>query len=83
MPGMWSFGKMVATLLSFIINECISLFSRVEYLISKKFPKEAVTQMVLRAPCLLLLSVENLDDRLGFFQNVLGLNPRKVPFAFL
>ncbi|XP_058030411.1 transcription termination factor 3, mitochondrial isoform X2 [Ahaetulla prasina] len=63
----------------YILNEEVEdLKTRVNYLISKKFPKEAVTQMVLRAPDLLLLSVENLDDRLGFFQNVLGLNPRKT-----
>ncbi|XP_070798208.1 transcription termination factor 3, mitochondrial [Pituophis catenifer annectens] len=63
----------------YILNEEVEdLKTRVDYLISKKFPKEAVTQMVLRAPCLLHLSVENLDDRLGFFQNVLGLNPRKT-----
>ncbi|KAG8133807.1 putative mTERF domain containing 1 protein [Naja naja] len=63
----------------YILNEEVEdLKTRVDYLISKNFSKEAVTQMVLRAPCLLLLSVENLDDRLGFFQNVLGLNPRKT-----
>ncbi|KAM3840967.1 transcription termination factor 3, mitochondrial isoform 1-T3 [Vipera latastei] len=63
----------------YILNEEVEVLkTRVDYLISKKFSKEGVTQMVLRAPCLLLLSVEKLDDRLGFFQNVLGLNPRKT-----
>ncbi|KAL7984166.1 hypothetical protein Chor_002736 [Crotalus horridus] len=63
----------------YILSEEVEdLKTRVDYLISKNFSKEAVTQMVLRAPCLLLLSVEKLDDRLGFFQNVLGLNPRKT-----
>lgn len=46
---------------------------------SKKFTKEAISQMVSGAPYLLLFSVERLDNRLGFFQKELGLNARKVP----
>ncbi|XP_025022825.1 transcription termination factor 3, mitochondrial isoform X2 [Python bivittatus] len=63
----------------YILNEEVEdLKTRVNYLISKKFTKEAITQMVFRAPYLLLFSVERLDNRLGYFQNELGLNPRKV-----
>ncbi|XP_007428940.1 transcription termination factor 3, mitochondrial isoform X1 [Python bivittatus] len=63
----------------YILNEEVEdLKTRVNYLISKKFTKEAITQMVFRAPYLLLFSVERLDNRLGYFQNELGLNPRKT-----
>jgi len=50
----------------------------VAYLKSKKFGNAEITQMVSRAPYLLLFSVERLDNRLGFFKNELGLSVKKV-----
>ncbi|XP_061459504.1 transcription termination factor 3, mitochondrial [Rhineura floridana] len=54
------------------------LETRVAYLTSKKFCKEAIARMVSGAPYLLLFSVERLDNRLGFFQKELGLNTQKT-----
>lgn len=48
------------------------------YLKSKKFGNAEITQMVSRAPYLLLFSVERLDNRLGFLKNELGLSVKKV-----
>ncbi|XP_066480321.1 transcription termination factor 3, mitochondrial [Tiliqua scincoides] len=63
----------------YILGEDVKdLEIRVAYLISKKFSKEAVAQMVSRTPYLLLFSVERLDNRLGFFQEELGLNMQKT-----
>ncbi|XP_053876495.1 transcription termination factor 3, mitochondrial [Malaclemys terrapin pileata] len=55
-----------------------ALETRVAYLKSKKFGKEAVARMVSRAPFLLSFSVERLDNRLGFFQKELGLSVQKT-----
>ncbi|XP_048363444.1 transcription termination factor 3, mitochondrial [Sphaerodactylus townsendi] len=54
------------------------LETRVAYLTSKKFSKEAIARLVSAAPYLLLFSVERLDNRLGFFQKELGLNVKKT-----
>ncbi|XP_044280372.1 transcription termination factor 3, mitochondrial isoform X2 [Varanus komodoensis] len=63
----------------YILGEDLeNLETRIAYLISKKFSKEAITKMVSGAPYLLLFSVERLDNRLGFFQKELGLNPQKT-----
>nr|XP_020640984.1 transcription termination factor 3, mitochondrial isoform X1 [Pogona vitticeps]XP_020640985.1 transcription termination factor 3, mitochondrial isoform X1 [Pogona vitticeps] len=63
----------------YILKEDLEdLQTRITYLTSKKFSKEAITEMVSRAPYLLLFSVERLDNRLGFFQNEIGLNTRKT-----
>ncbi|XP_060133679.1 transcription termination factor 3, mitochondrial isoform X1 [Zootoca vivipara] len=59
-------------------EEVEDLKTRVAYLTSKKFSKEAIAQMVSGAPYLLLFSVERLDNRLGFFQKELGLNVQKT-----
>uniref|UniRef100_A0A7M4E339 Transcription termination factor 3, mitochondrial n=1 Tax=Crocodylus porosus TaxID=8502 RepID=A0A7M4E339_CROPO len=55
-----------------------ALETRVAYLKSKKFGKEAIARMVSRAPFLLMFSVERLDNRLGFFQKELGLSVQKT-----
>nr|XP_056709982.1 transcription termination factor 3, mitochondrial [Euleptes europaea] len=59
-------------------EEVEDLETRVAYLTSKKFSKEAITRLVSQAPHLLLFSVERLDNRLGFFQKELGLNVKKT-----
>ncbi|PIO35586.1 hypothetical protein AB205_0220780 [Aquarana catesbeiana] len=51
---------------------------RVAYLRSRKFSQEAIARMVSRAPYLLNFSVERLDNRLGFFQEQLGLSAENV-----
>ncbi|XP_049607055.1 transcription termination factor 3, mitochondrial isoform X1 [Syngnathus scovelli] len=51
-----------------------NLQARVNYLKSKKFTAENVASMVSRAPYLLNFSVKRLDNRLGFYQQQLGLN---------
>ncbi|XP_068093796.1 transcription termination factor 3, mitochondrial [Hyperolius riggenbachi] len=59
----------------FILSEDLdNLQKRVAYLRSKKFSKKAVALMVFKAPYLLNFSVERLDNRLGFFQQQLGLS---------
>lgn len=55
-----------------------ALETRVAYLKSKKFGKEAIARMISRAPFLLSFSVERLDNRLGFFQKELGLSVQKT-----
>ncbi|XP_074841783.1 transcription termination factor 3, mitochondrial [Carettochelys insculpta] len=55
-----------------------ALETRVAYLKSKKFGKEAIARMVSKAPFLLSFSVERLDNRLGFFQKELGLSVQKT-----
>ncbi|KAL8181885.1 UNVERIFIED_CONTAM: Transcription termination factor 3, mitochondrial [Gekko kuhli] len=59
-------------------EELEDLETRVSYLRSKKFSKEAIARLVSQAPYLLLFSVERLDNRLGFFQKELGLHVRKT-----
>ncbi|XP_051058492.1 transcription termination factor 3, mitochondrial [Phodopus roborovskii] len=51
---------------------------RVAYLQSNNFSKTAIAQMVRKAPFLLSLSVERLDNRLGFFQKELQLSVKKT-----
>lgn len=59
----------------FILSEDLdNLQKRVAYLRSRKFSQEAIARMVSRAPYLLNFSVERLDNRLGFFQEQLGLS---------
>lgn len=59
----------------FILSEDLeNLRSRVNYLKSKKFSSETVASMVSRAPYLLNFSVKRLDNRLGFYQQQLGLS---------
>ncbi|XP_060099453.1 transcription termination factor 3, mitochondrial [Heteronotia binoei] len=59
-------------------EEVEDLETRVAYLASKKFSKEAIARLVSEAPYLLLFSVERLDNRLGFFQKELGLSVKKT-----
>lgn len=58
--------------------DLVFLCERVSYLKSKKFSSEAVAAMVSKAPYLLNFSVKRLDNRLGFFQQQLGLSAHKV-----
>nr|XP_057902817.1 transcription termination factor 3, mitochondrial [Doryrhamphus excisus] len=59
----------------FILTEDVeNLQTRVNYLKSKKFTAEAVASMVSGAPYLLNFSVKRLDNRLGFYQQQLGLS---------
>ncbi|XP_056335436.1 transcription termination factor 3, mitochondrial [Danio aesculapii] len=63
----------------FILTESLdNLQARVSYLKSKKFSAQSVAAMVSKAPYLLNFSVERLDNRLGFFQQQLGLNAEKT-----
>ncbi|KAG8441773.1 hypothetical protein GDO86_010811 [Hymenochirus boettgeri] len=63
----------------FILTEDLeNLQKRVSYLALKKFSKEGISRMVVKAPYLLNFSVERLDNRLGFFQKELGLSAEKV-----
>lgn len=55
-----------------------NLQARVSYLKSKKFSSESVAVMVSKAPYLLNFSVKRLDNRLGFFQQQLGLSAHKT-----
>ncbi|XP_061902133.1 transcription termination factor 3, mitochondrial-like isoform X1 [Entelurus aequoreus] len=65
----------VVSLNPFILTEDLdNLRARVHYLRSKKFPAEEVASMVSRAPYLLNFSLERLDNRLGFYQQQLGLS---------
>ncbi|CAB1350759.1 unnamed protein product [Coregonus sp. 'balchen'] len=45
---------------------------------SKKFSAESVASMVSRAPYLLNFSVKRMDNRLGFYQQQLGLSAQKI-----
>ncbi|XP_075684137.1 transcription termination factor 3, mitochondrial [Rhinoderma darwinii] len=63
----------------FILSEDLeNLHKRVAYLSSKKFSRHAIARIISRAPYLLNFSVERLDNRLGFFQNQLGLSGEKT-----
>ncbi|XP_056378410.1 transcription termination factor 3, mitochondrial [Hyla sarda] len=63
----------------FILSEDLdNLHKRVAYLSSKKFSRHAIARIVSRAPYLLNFSVERLDNRLGFFQEQLGLSGEKT-----
>ncbi|KAM8767827.1 transcription termination factor 3, mitochondrial isoform 1-T2 [Acanthopagrus schlegelii] len=63
----------------FILTESLeNLHARVNYLKSKKFSAETVASMVSRAPYLLNFSVKRLDNRLGFYQQQLGLSASNV-----
>lgn len=52
--------------------------ARVEYLLSKRFPKSAVSQILTLFPPYLSLSVKEVDARLGFVQQEFGLKPSQV-----
>ncbi|XP_061682034.1 transcription termination factor 3, mitochondrial isoform X2 [Syngnathoides biaculeatus] len=58
----------------FLTEDLENLRARVNYLKSKKFTSENVASMVSRAPYLLNFSVKRLDNRLGFYQQQLGLS---------
>ncbi|XP_063041277.1 transcription termination factor 3, mitochondrial [Engraulis encrasicolus] len=63
----------------FILTEDLdNLKARVSYLKSKMFSAESVASMVQKAPYLLNFSVKRLDNRLGFYQESLALNPAKT-----
>ncbi|XP_035284174.1 transcription termination factor 3, mitochondrial [Anguilla anguilla] len=63
----------------FILTETLqNLRARVSYLRSKQFSSEEVGSMVCRAPYLLNFSVQRMDNRLGFYQTLLGLSPQKT-----
>ncbi|KAJ7991882.1 hypothetical protein DPEC_G00288460 [Dallia pectoralis] len=63
----------------FVLTESLdNLQARVEYLKSQKFSAETVASMVSRAPYLLNFSVKRIDNRLGFFQQQLGLSANKT-----
>ncbi|KAJ8335105.1 hypothetical protein SKAU_G00407440 [Synaphobranchus kaupii] len=63
----------------FILTETVdNLRARVLYLQSKRFSSEDVGSMVCRAPYMLNFSVQRLDNRLGFYQTLLGLSPHKT-----
>ncbi|KAI5091716.1 transcription termination factor 3, mitochondrial precursor, partial [Silurus meridionalis] len=63
----------------FLLTESLeNLQARVSYLKSKKFTSESVAAMVSKAPYLLNFSVKRLDNRLGFFQQQLGLSAHKT-----
>ncbi|XP_036422499.1 transcription termination factor 3, mitochondrial isoform X2 [Colossoma macropomum] len=63
----------------FILTESLeNLQARASYLTSKKFSSESVAAMVSKAPYLLNFSVKRLDNRLGFFQEQLGLSAQKT-----
>lgn len=63
----------------FILTEDLeNLQKRVQYLQSKKFSTAAISRMVSGAPYLLNFSVERLDNRLGFYQEQLGLSTQKT-----
>uniref|UniRef100_A0A8C7JFF7 Uncharacterized protein n=1 Tax=Oncorhynchus kisutch TaxID=8019 RepID=A0A8C7JFF7_ONCKI len=55
-----------------------NLQASVAYLGSKKFSAESVASMVSRAPYLLNFSVKRMDNRLGFYQQQLGLSAQKT-----
>ncbi|XP_034016532.1 transcription termination factor 3, mitochondrial [Thalassophryne amazonica] len=59
----------------FILTEDLeNLQTRVDYLRSQKFSPDTIASMVSRAPYLLNFSVKRLDNRLGFYQQQLGLS---------
>ncbi|XP_066531443.1 transcription termination factor 3, mitochondrial [Hoplias malabaricus] len=63
----------------FIFTETVeNLQARVSYLKSKKFSSASVAAMVSKAPNLLNFSIKRLDNRLGFFQEQLGLSAQKT-----
>ncbi|XP_061615253.1 transcription termination factor 3, mitochondrial isoform X2 [Phyllopteryx taeniolatus] len=65
----------VVTRNPFVLTEDLqNLHARVNYLKSKKFTSENVASMVSRAPYLLNFTVKRLDNRLGFYQQQLGLS---------
>lgn len=68
---------------NFLLNVTFLYILRVSYLKTKKFSQESVAAMVSKAPYLLNFSVERLDNRLGFFQQHLGLSAEKVKFNYI
>ncbi|KAL2080329.1 hypothetical protein ACEWY4_024122 [Coilia grayii] len=62
----------------FLTENLDNMKARVSYLKSKKFSAESVASMVQKAPYLLNFSVKRLDNRLGFYQDSLALNPAKT-----
>jgi mTERF domain-containing protein len=62
-----------------IFKESIdNLNVRVEYLKSKKFTLESIVEILVKAPKWLSLSVEQVDQKLGWFQKEFKLNGQEV-----
>ncbi|XP_028317339.1 transcription termination factor 3, mitochondrial [Gouania willdenowi] len=68
------FGYIITHNPFFLTENVENLQARVNYLKSKKFSAETVASMVSRAPFLLNFNVKRLDNRLGFYQQQLGLS---------
>lgn len=54
-------------------EEIVNLETRVEYLQSKKFSDDEITEIITKAPRWLRLSVEQVDTKLGWLQNEFNL----------
>ncbi|KAM8883990.1 transcription termination factor 3, mitochondrial [Synchiropus picturatus] len=68
------FGRIITLNPFFLTEDLCNLEARVNYLQSKQFKVEAVASMVTKAPNLLNFSLKRLDNRLGFYQQQLGLS---------
>ncbi|XP_023222355.1 transcription termination factor 3, mitochondrial-like [Centruroides sculpturatus] len=62
-----------------IFQESIdNLKVRIDYLKSKKFNREAISQIINTAPKFLMLDTLKMDQQLGFIQNMFSLNGKEV-----
>ncbi|KAM9823783.1 transcription termination factor 3, mitochondrial [Neosynchiropus ocellatus] len=68
------FGHIITLNPFFLTEDLSNLEARVNYLQSKQFKMEVVASMVTKAPHLLNFSLKRLDNRLGFYQQQLGLS---------
>jgi mTERF domain-containing protein len=59
-------------------QEMANLNARINYLKSKRFGDESISSMILKAPLLLNLSVEDLDTKLGWYQNEFSLTGNEL-----
>ncbi|KAK3611918.1 hypothetical protein CHS0354_013985 [Potamilus streckersoni] len=74
-----------------IITKCPYIFQqdldnlqiRINYLESKRFTPENITEMVVRKPHILLMSTERMDAKLGFYQKKFKLTGHEVRAAIV
>ncbi|KAL3889667.1 hypothetical protein ACJMK2_001999 [Sinanodonta woodiana] len=76
-------GKIITKCPYIFQQELENLQVRINYLKSKKFTSENVTEMVMRKPHILLMSTERLDAKLGFYQKEFKLTGHEVRAAIV
>ncbi|XP_071479576.1 transcription termination factor 3, mitochondrial-like [Diadema antillarum] len=59
-------------------EELQNLEARVHYLQEMKFSPEAISQIISRAPYFLNFSIERIDNKLGYYQQLFGFNDANI-----